>query len=103
MTPASYRQALTTLSLTNDQAAIWLGVGRSTAFRYANEGAPGPVERALLMAVGVMGAEVVAVSYDKWPTYDPLVRHSDLSAVVGLPEPSRPSPVHNPTHTRAGE
>ena len=41
MTPSQYRAALTTLGLTQLQAGAWLGVGRSTAQRYATRG-PSP-------------------------------------------------------------
>lgn len=94
MTPAQYRQALTTLSLTPDQAAEWLGIGRSTAYRYLTEGAPGPVARCLRMAVALMGLDRCDVEEcgpvgRGWFTgvTDPdgeYVRHSDLTAAVGL-------------------
>lgn len=41
MTTSQYRTALTTLGLTQLQAGAWLGVGRSTAQRYATRG-PSP-------------------------------------------------------------
>lgn len=47
MTGPEYQSALSTLSLTPDQAAIWLGIGRSTAYRYLKTGCEGAVERAL--------------------------------------------------------
>jgi len=47
MTPQQYTTALTTLSLSPEQAAEWLGIGRSTAYRYLKEGAPGPVAVAI--------------------------------------------------------
>jgi len=47
VTPSQYQSALTTLSLTPEQAAEWLGIGRSTAYRYLKEGAPGPVAVAI--------------------------------------------------------
>lgn len=41
MTVPEYRTALATLGLTQLQAGAWLGVGRSTAQRYATRG-PSP-------------------------------------------------------------
>lgn len=92
MTPAAYRSTLTTLGLTPDQAGEWLGIGRSTAWRYLKEGAPGPVARALGVAVGVVTAdrwEVYSdrdgdaqVDYDKNGDW---VSHSDLTAALDLP------------------
>jgi len=43
MTGAEYTQALASLSLTPEQAATWLGIGRSTAYRYLKTGCEGPV------------------------------------------------------------
>jgi len=83
MTGLEYTAALTTLDLTTEQAAKWLGIGRSTAFRYAVEGAPGPVARALGVAVAVKAASRWAdpdVPSVQW------VRHSDLTAALGLGE-----------------
>lgn len=53
VTGPEYTAALTTLGLTTEQAAKWLGIGRSTAFRYAVDGAPGPVGRALDLALHI--------------------------------------------------
>ena len=53
MTGPEYRTALTTLSLTPDQAAIWLGIGRSTAYRYLKTGCDGAVDRALTCALEI--------------------------------------------------
>jgi len=53
MTSEQYTTALSTLSLTPDHAAEWLGIGRSTAYRYLKEGAPGPVARALDLALHI--------------------------------------------------
>lgn len=80
MTPAAYQSALSTLGLTPDQAGEWLGIGRSTAWRYLKAGAPGPVERALGVAVGVvaLAPEDVGVSAR-------YVNHSDLTAALELP------------------
>lgn len=41
MDASAYRTALTALGLTQIQAGAWLGVGRSTAQRYATRG-PSP-------------------------------------------------------------
>lgn len=43
MTPTEYTHALATLNLTPEQAANWLGIGRSTAYRYLKTGCEGPV------------------------------------------------------------
>ena len=86
MTPAQYQSALTALSLTPEQAAEWLGIGRSTAYRYLKEGAPGPVARAL----GVMlmnPAHVYDAGTNTWTnsyTHITSLSHSDLTAAVGL-------------------
>lgn len=87
MTGPEYTTALTTLNLTNDQAAIWLGVGRSTAFRYATKGPSGPAARAVGMAVSIAGLKRMREN-DWGGIYDangPYVSHSDLTAAVGLP------------------
>jgi len=105
LTPAEYQSALTTLGLTTEQAAKWLGIGRSTAFRYAVDGAPGPVARALGMAVACKVVErfipelhdptgsVLMTPYENGGRW---VRHSDLTAAVGL-EPNLAQPVHDLT------
>ena len=81
MTPTEYTTALSTLGLTTEQAAKWLGIGRSTAFRYAVDGALGPVSRALRMAVAVSELS------DRWlSTYGSTITSNDLTAAVGLPE-----------------
>ena len=88
MTPAEYTTALSTLGLTTEQAAKWLGIGRSTAFRYAVDGAPGPVARALGMAVAVMEADRFWPDSSDDGTRCPqgkYVRHSDLTAALGPP------------------
>lgn len=128
MTPAQYATALTTLSLTPDQAAIWLGIGRSTAYRYLKTGCEGAVERALGMAVEIKDAKMLlklkianaALEYapiDRSEKFSdrvknlaeisedaandiidvtlaalrlPPVRHSDLTAAVGLPVSAEP-------------
>ncbi len=43
MTGPEYATAMHTLNLTPDQAASWLGIGRSTAYRYLKTGCEGPV------------------------------------------------------------
>lgn len=85
MTPQQYQSALTTLGLTTEQAARWLGIGRSTAFRYAVDGAPGPVARALGMAVACVGVNRLGRSGLDHADGD-YVRHSDLTAALGLGE-----------------
>jgi len=81
MTGLEYQSALTTLGLTTEQAAKWLGIGRSTAFRYAVDGAPGPVARCLRVAVAVMALN------DHWlSSYGSTVTSKDLTAAVGLPD-----------------
>ena len=131
MDAQQYTTALTTLGLTTEQAAKWLGIGRSTAFRYAVDGAPGPVSVAIrerlertwrtidtapdaehgmfvvqAFEVRTFGGQTytsdpVCVwrnldgSFARWkqdfePTHwlplPKYVRHSDLTAALGLPE-----------------
>ena len=91
MTPAQYQSALTTLSLTPDQAAIWLGIGRSTAYRYLKTGCEGAVARCLEVGVAIVTVQTWHIGDDgeEWfPMCDEIgayVRHSDLTAAVGLP------------------
>ena len=93
MTPSEYTTALTTLGLTTEQAAKWLGIGRSTAFRYAVDGAPGPVSVAIRQRLAIHGVDryeecaglgdygyMLARPNGEW------VRHSDLTAALGLPQ-----------------
>lgn len=47
MSPSEYTTALATLSLTPEQAATWLGIGRSTAYRYLKTGCEGAVSAAI--------------------------------------------------------
>lgn len=88
MTGPEYQSALTTLSLTPDQAAVWLGIGRSTAYRYLKTGCEGAVERALGLAVKVWAMDRYSVD-SSGPYLASItgnyVRHSDLTAAVGLP------------------
>ena len=95
MTGPSYLSALHTLGLTPETAAPWLGVGRSTAYRYAQTGPIEPVARMIEMAVRVRAVDRMKVwdfTYMHEPTVqmakeDPegyWVRHSDLTAAVGL-------------------
>lgn len=88
MTPQQYQSALTALSLTPDQAAIWLGIGRSTAYRYLKTGCEGAVARCLEVAVSVVGATVheVEMVWDGDWVCEPVVRHSDLTAALSLPQ-----------------
>lgn len=88
MTPTEYATALTTLKLSPEQAATWLGIGRSTAYRYLKTGCEGPVVVAIRMAVAVMTATVheVEMVWDGDWVCEPVVRHSDLTAAVGLPK-----------------
>jgi len=95
MDAQEYRTALTTLGLSQLAAGRWLGVSPKTAQNYATKGPSGPAARAVGMAVAVRGLErhrVVYVSPD-WKI-EPMastqegewVRHSDLTAAVGLPD-----------------
>jgi hypothetical protein len=86
MTGPSYLTALHTLGLTPETAAPWLGVGRSTAYRYAQTGPIEPVARMIEMAVRVQGLERWDRVHDEmWDYIDgEYVRHSDLTAAVGL-------------------
>lgn len=85
MTAAEYRTAIATLGLSQLAAGRWLGVSNKTAQRYATTGPSGAAARAVEMAATLMGLKPIAVSYDKWPAYDPLVRVSDVSAALDLP------------------
>lgn len=49
MTPADYRAALAILGLSVEQAGVWLGVSRRTAYNYASEGPTPPAARAVRM------------------------------------------------------
>ena len=90
MTSDQYRQALSTLNLTQGQAAKWLGVSLKTSHLYARNGPSGPAARAVGMAVALRGLE-------RWGFYDgggvateltddagQYVRHDDLTVVIGL-------------------
>lgn len=93
MTPLEYQSALTALSLTPDQAAIWLGIGRSTAYRYLKTGCEGAVAVAIRQRLAIEGAQRFDMDHeprDGWAGMMPdpsgeYVRHSDLTAAVGLP------------------
>ena len=93
MTGPQYTAALTTLSLTPDQAAVWLGIGRSTAYRYLKTGCEGAVERALMLGVAIVTADQYDMDHEPRDGYAAMisvcggdyVRHSDLTAAVGLP------------------
>lgn len=91
MTGPEYTAALTALSLTPDQAAIWLGIGRSTAYRYLKTGCEGAVARCLEMAVGVMDARtLIGARLDTMSEIDREVSINrcwhGLTAAVGLPD-----------------
>jgi hypothetical protein len=51
MTADQYRQALSTLNLTQGQAAKWLGVSLKTSHLYAQKGPSGPAARAVSLAL----------------------------------------------------
>jgi hypothetical protein len=57
MTGPEYEAALGKLHLTPDQAATWLGIGRSTAYRYLTTGPSGAAARAIGMAVALVQAD----------------------------------------------
>jgi len=94
MTPAEYRTALSTLGLTIQAAGRWLNVSPKTAQGYATNGPSGPAARAVGMAVALKGMPWVhgaleTIKSHDGSTYRPLleyVRHSDLTAAVGLPD-----------------
>ena len=77
MTPLEYRTALSTLGLSQLAAGRWLGVSPKTAQRYATIGPSGPAARAVGMAIKVRGLITSGGTYTN-------VRHSDLTAAVGL-------------------
>ena len=90
MTPSQYRAALATLGLSQQAAGRWLGVSPKTAQRYAVDGPSGPAARAVGMAVVIMTLQrnrpiVSADGLMMWThSNDDYIRHSDLTAVVGL-------------------
>jgi len=93
MTPEQYIKALHTLGLTPETAAPWLGVGRSTAYRYAQTGPIEPVARMLEMAVRVRGLERwdTFVVDDQKPVsakdkYGRFVDYEDLVFAIGKPK-----------------
>lgn len=47
MAPAEYRTLLRTLNLSQERAAVWLGVSKRTGQNYAKKGPPEPVARLL--------------------------------------------------------
>ena len=107
MTGTEYQSALTILSLTPDQAAIWLGIGRSTAYRYLKTGCEGAVARCLVMATGVMMLQRWEVCEDGQPWFPmghdlgDYVRRSDLTAAVGLPVSAEPPAPNRVTPSNA--
>lgn len=92
MTGPEYAAALTTLGLTYETAATWLGIGRSTSHRYTQVGCEDrTVIKLLEVALAVKGLERFYVG--PWDSYSvkefyrtdgQWVRHSDLTAAVGL-------------------
>lgn len=99
MTADQYRQALTTLNLTQGQVAKWLGVSLKTSHLYARNGPSGPAARAVGMAVALRNIERIEVlPLDAYRTggTEPCadgeyVRHDDLTAAIGL-DKIRPEP-----------
>jgi len=93
MTSDQYRQALSTLNLTQGQAAKWLGVSLKTSHLYARNGPSGPVARAVSMAVALRGLKrwdddgvgLIEDADGFW------VRHDELTAAIGL-DKIRPEP-----------
>lgn len=93
MTGPEYTHALSSLSLTPEQAAIWLGIGRSTAYRYLKTGCEGAVARCLGVAVALNQADRYHVRCTSSGEFIGMVRndfgtficHSDLTAALGLP------------------
>ena len=90
MTPQEYKQARKALGFTIQQAGQWLGVSSTTAQRYAQTGLPGPAARAVGIALAVAWLPRFNPAYPvtlsgvvEHPTGG-LVRHSDLTAAVGL-------------------
>lgn len=88
-----YTQALTTLNLTPEQAATWLGIGRSTAYRYMTTGCEGPVVVAIRMAVAVVTLDRYDIGiYESYgdsveERIEPdgeWVAYADLTAAVGV-------------------
>jgi len=86
MSADQYRQALSTLNLTQGQAAKWLGVSLKTSHLYARNGPSGPAARAVGMAVALRQLERQGDSYGGCgPCLDgKYVRHDDLTAAIGL-------------------
>ena len=92
MTGPSYLSALHTLGLNPETAAPWLGVGRSTAYRYAQTGPIEPVARMIEMAMRISELSRYELDHeprDSWAAMiadggGEYVRHSDLTAAVGL-------------------
>jgi len=91
MTGPSYLSALHALGPTPETAAPWLGVGRSTAYRYAQTGPIEPVARMIEMAVriseldrGEIFTNVVGAQRFVFAESGSYVRHSDLTAALGL-------------------
>lgn len=70
MTADEYRAALSTLGLTQGQAARWLGVSLKTAHTYAKTGPSGPAGKAVTLALRIQ-------------EYQPIV--PGLTAALDLP------------------
>lgn len=99
MTGPEYNAALHILNLTPEQAATWLGIGRSTAYRYLKTGCEGPVVMAIRERIERMADIARLRRLQRWDvsyTADgeisdivkddvgDLVMHSDLTAAVGV-------------------
>jgi hypothetical protein len=93
LTPAAYTTALATLGLSQaDAACAWLGVTRSTHYRYAQLGPTEPVARLITLAVRLRGLERLSpmIQHDEIFTMMGVrdgifVRHADVTDALGLP------------------
>lgn len=80
MTPLQYITALATLGLSQaDAACAWLGVTRSTHYRYAQHGPTEPVARLITLAVRLRGLE----RYAEETGLGSVVRHADVTDAIG--------------------
>lgn len=88
MTRNQYRQALSTLNLTQGQAAKWLGVSLKTSHLYARNGPSGPAARAVSIAVALRGIDRFDEDQDAkfWLNMKggDWIKHADLTAAIGL-------------------
>ena len=87
MTPEEYRAAIATLGLSQLAAGRWLGVSPKTAQNYASKGPSGPAAVAVKMALAYRGLDRYGVDPQGSFTsgLGRYVRHSDLTAAIGLP------------------